>query len=338
MGGAICFCSYQRRPDLFAGIVFVAPMCKISDKLAPPPIVKKVLLWIAGPVGSSCWGSLLPYLPIAPVKNVSKSSVRIESKRHLMTSAPVSYTRKPRLATARELSNATEQISRDLPNLDAPFLIIHGKDDRVTDPALSQALYEEAKSNDKTLKLYDGTSSMQCLAVCVYPSMCTNNIFFLLLFCCSGMWHGITGGESDENIAIVFKVSHVLSSSKQPQWTDGSRFCRILLLGYPNGVSRDPITAGTTTVSVRNLYKETEIVIHSKPIQNLESILVLFMEPRYVLLPCKRHYIVEFASQTGHQLTQILPILVRYTPAGCDSSVHVGQDLLQFQQRHHQRP
>ena len=336
MGGAICFCSYQRRPDLFAGIVFVAPMCKISDKLAPPPIVKKVLLWIAGPVGSSCWGSLLPYLPIAPVKNVSKSSVRIESKRHLMTSAPVSYTRKPRLATARELSNATEQISRDLPNLDAPFLIIHGKDDRVTDPALSQALYEEAKSNDKTLKLYDGTSSIQCLAVCVWIQACAPTTFFfvaLLFFRHVARHYGWRVGRKHCN-RIQGKTCAFFS--KQPPWTDASRFCRILLRGYPNGVSRDPITAGTTTVSVRNLYKETEIVIQI--IQNLESILVLFMEPRYVLLPCKRHYIVEFASQTGHQLTQILPILVRYTPAGCDSSVHVGQDLLQFQQRHHQRP
>lgn len=36
------------------------------------------------------------------------------------------------------------------------MLILHGAADKVTDPLVSQFLYENAASNDKTLKLYEG--------------------------------------------------------------------------------------------------------------------------------------------------------------------------------------
>lgn len=38
----------------------------------------------------------------------------------------------------------------------SPLLILHGAADKVTDPLVSQFLYEKASSNDKTLKLYEG--------------------------------------------------------------------------------------------------------------------------------------------------------------------------------------
>lgn len=55
-----------------------------------------------------------------------------------------------------------------------PFFVLHGEADIVTDPEVSRALYEKASSRDKTIKLYPG------------------------------MWHGLTSGEPDENIEIVF--------------------------------------------------------------------------------------------------------------------------------------
>ena len=36
----------------------------------------------------------------------------------------------------------------------SPLLILHGAADKVTDPLVSQFLYEKASSKDKTLKLY----------------------------------------------------------------------------------------------------------------------------------------------------------------------------------------
>lgn len=55
-----------------------------------------------------------------------------------------------------------------------PFFVLHGEADIVTDPEVSRALYEKSSSRDKTIKLYPG------------------------------MWHGLTSGEPDENIEIVF--------------------------------------------------------------------------------------------------------------------------------------
>lgn len=37
----------------------------------------------------------------------------------------------------------------------SPLLILHGAADKVTDPLVSQFLYEKASSKDKTLKLYE---------------------------------------------------------------------------------------------------------------------------------------------------------------------------------------
>lgn len=37
----------------------------------------------------------------------------------------------------------------------SPLLILHGAADKVTDPLVSQFLYEKASTKDKTLKLYD---------------------------------------------------------------------------------------------------------------------------------------------------------------------------------------
>ena len=55
-----------------------------------------------------------------------------------------------------------------------PFLIVHGEEDKVTDPSVSKLLYASSKSLDKTLKLY--------------PKM----------------WHGLTYAEPPEHIELVF--------------------------------------------------------------------------------------------------------------------------------------
>jgi acylglycerol lipase len=172
MGGAVAYCTYNRIPNTFRGVVFVCPMCKISDDMLPPQWVVNTLIWLIGPSGST---SFLGYLPIAPAKrNVGEVANKLEEKRIVNGRAPLNYERNPRLATARELIKATQSISSSLSDFDASFLVIHGKDDRVTDPKLSQSLYEESKSKDKSLRLYDG------------------------------MWHGLTSTEPDENINLVF--------------------------------------------------------------------------------------------------------------------------------------
>jgi caffeoylshikimate esterase len=82
----------------------------------------------------------------------------------------IAYVGKPRLATALSLLNVTDEIEKHLDKVSLPLLILHGAEDRVTDPAVSRALYEQASTEDKTLHVYDSS------------------------------WHAVLEGESDEVI------------------------------------------------------------------------------------------------------------------------------------------
>jgi alpha-beta hydrolase superfamily lysophospholipase len=175
MGGAVAFTIIQAHPDAYHGVNFVAPMCKISKDMIPPEWVISLARKITGPTGTA---SRIGYLPIAPSKaDLKMSTFKLPHKRALNSRVPSVYARKPRLATGRELLNATTLISESLAEFSLPFLIQHGTADRVTDPKLSQALYDESKSNDKTIRLYDG------------------------------MWHALTAGEPEENAQRVLNDS-----------------------------------------------------------------------------------------------------------------------------------
>lgn len=170
--GAVAYSLYNRLPNLFRGVVFICPMCKISDDMLPPTWVIELLQWLIGPSGTT---SFLGYLPIAPSKNELRDVThRIPEKGQLVARCPTSFCRNPRLATARELIHVTRRISDSLHEFTAPFLVVHGLADRVTDPKLSQTLYDEAPSKDKSIRLYPG------------------------------MWHALTSSEPDENIDRVF--------------------------------------------------------------------------------------------------------------------------------------
>eukprot|EP00479_Gromia_sphaerica_P009541 TRINITY_DN4050_c0_g1_i1.p1 TRINITY_DN4050_c0_g1~~TRINITY_DN4050_c0_g1_i1.p1 ORF type:complete len:117 (+),score=18.43 TRINITY_DN4050_c0_g1_i1:286-636(+) len=65
-------------------------------------------------------------------------------------------TKKPRVATAHELYKASTYLEEHFSEVTMPFIVLHGKDDLVTDPEVSKALYDNARSEDKTLKLYEG--------------------------------------------------------------------------------------------------------------------------------------------------------------------------------------
>ncbi|CAN1244519.1 Caffeoylshikimate esterase [Linum perenne] len=67
----------------------------------------------------------------------------------------ICYSDRVRLQTAVELLKATEEIEAQVDKVSAPLLILHGAADKITDPKVSEFLYENAASEDKTLKLYE---------------------------------------------------------------------------------------------------------------------------------------------------------------------------------------
>ena len=58
--------------------------------------------------------------------------------------------------TVAALIRATERIKAEFSQITLPVLIVHGSEDKVTEPAGSQLFYDQAGSTDKTLQLYEG--------------------------------------------------------------------------------------------------------------------------------------------------------------------------------------
>lgn len=166
MGGAVALnVADILPPNFFSGVMLVAPMCKIADDMKPPQFVINNLIRLS---------HVFPTAAIAPVPDVLEKAFPYKEKLEFIKSSPICFTHKPRLATAREVLNASLKREERLSEVVVPFLVMHGGGDTVTDPKISQALYDQARSTDKTIKLYDG------------------------------LCHALTCGETDENIQRVF--------------------------------------------------------------------------------------------------------------------------------------
>lgn len=166
MGGAVALLLHRARPSYWSGAVLVAPMCKIAEEMKPHPVVVRVL---------KAMTSIVPAWRIVPSKDVIDAAHRTQESRDEIRRNPCCYKGKPRVKTAFELLRVSLHLENDvLPRVSLPFLIVHGGDDKVTDPAVSELLYRSAASQDKTLNLYPG------------------------------MWHALTFGELPENVNTVF--------------------------------------------------------------------------------------------------------------------------------------
>ncbi|XP_054802088.1 caffeoylshikimate esterase-like [Prosopis cineraria] len=165
MGGAVALLLHKKDPHFWDGAVLVAPMCKISEKVKPHPVVINILTRVE---------DVIPAWKIVPTKDVINSAFKDPMKRETIRRNELIYQDRPRLKTALEMLRTSMNLEERLREVTLPFFVLHGEADTVTDPEVSRALYEQASSKDKTIKLY--------------PEM----------------WHGLTSGEPDENIDTVF--------------------------------------------------------------------------------------------------------------------------------------
>jgi acylglycerol lipase len=165
MGGAVALLIHRKQPNYWSGAVLVAPMCKITEELIPPPLVLSILWTLT---------AIIPTWKLMPTQDITDVGIKDPDKRMELRANPYLYKGRPRLKTAFELLMTSLDIEKRLDEVMLPFLIVHGEDDKVTDPSVSKLLYASAKSLDKTLKLYPN------------------------------MWHGLTYGEPPEHIELVF--------------------------------------------------------------------------------------------------------------------------------------
>ncbi|GAB2281514.1 hypothetical protein Dimus_016099 [Dionaea muscipula] len=105
MGGAVALLVHRKDPSFWHGAVLVAPMCKISEKLKPHPMVVDILTRIE---------DVIPKWKIVPTKDVIDSAFRDPYKREKIRKNKLIYQQKPRLKTALEMLRTSMNLERSL--------------------------------------------------------------------------------------------------------------------------------------------------------------------------------------------------------------------------------
>ncbi|KAL6559848.1 hypothetical protein OROGR_004965 [Orobanche gracilis] len=165
MGGLATLLMYfQSEKDLWTGLIFSAPLFVIPEPMKP----SKVHLLMYGLLFglSDTWAAM-------PDNKMVGKAIRDPEKLKIIASNPRRYTGKPRVGTMREISRQCEYAQNNFDKVTIPFLTVHGTSDGLACPSGSEMLYEKARSEDKTLKIYEG------------------------------LYHSLIQGEPDENANLV---------------------------------------------------------------------------------------------------------------------------------------
>ena len=143
MGGLIAshyLLDYQAN---FKGAVISAPAVKVSDSISQTTIfIGKILSAIApkmGLLGLDANG-------ISRDKEVVKAYVN----------DPLVFHGKTPARLAAELLKAMLRVTAEAHKITLPLLIVQGSEDKLVDPDGAQMLYDQANSEEKTIKVYDG--------------------------------------------------------------------------------------------------------------------------------------------------------------------------------------
>ncbi|KAJ1260584.1 hypothetical protein BS78_10G243700 [Paspalum vaginatum] len=188
MGGAVALKVLFKQPNEWNGAILVAPMCKIADDVVPPWPIQQILNFMTKllPKGKFVPQKDLAELAFREKKKQDQCSFNViayKDKPRLRTASEM-------LKTTQEIESRLEECCKiialyalmvqDILNqirrlakkftdrltilkffnsvkmFFLPMIILHGEADLVTDPAVSKALYEKSKSQDKKLCLYKG--------------------------------------------------------------------------------------------------------------------------------------------------------------------------------------
>lgn len=141
VGGAVVTLFTLERHPAVAGDVLLAPALRVDS----PPIVA---------AGAPLAATLVPNLPAVDVPD---EAFRRDPKALAeMDADPLIYHPAGPARTAGALLRALESVWAHADEFDVPVLALHGTADRATDPRGSAELIRRARSQDKTLVLYQG--------------------------------------------------------------------------------------------------------------------------------------------------------------------------------------
>ncbi|XP_070216395.1 monoglyceride lipase isoform X2 [Bos mutus] len=144
MGGAICILTAAERPGHFSGMVLISPLV-----VANPDSATLLKVFAA-----KVLNLVLPNMSLgridSSVLSRNKTEVDIYNTDPLVCRAGL------KVCFGNQLLNAVSRVERALPKLTLPFLLLQGSADRLCNSRGAYLLMESARSQDKTLKIYEG--------------------------------------------------------------------------------------------------------------------------------------------------------------------------------------
>uniref|UniRef100_A0A8B9KJN7 Monoglyceride lipase n=1 Tax=Astyanax mexicanus TaxID=7994 RepID=A0A8B9KJN7_ASTMX len=143
-GGAISILAACERPQDFVGVVLIGPLIQMNPESATP---FKVFL-------AKVLSHMIPSLTLGAIdpKSVSRDPKQVEA----YEADELNYHGGMRVSFGMQLMTAANRIERELPNITWPFYILHGDADKLCDIGGSHLMFNQAKSTDKKLKVYEG--------------------------------------------------------------------------------------------------------------------------------------------------------------------------------------
>ncbi|XP_064352229.1 monoglyceride lipase isoform X1 [Camelus dromedarius] len=144
MGGAIAILTAADRPGHFSGMILISPLVLANPESAT---TFKVL-------AAKVLNLVLPNMSLGPIDSSMLS--RNKAEVDLYNTDPLICRAGLKVCFGIQLLNAVSRVERALPKLTLPFLLLQGSADRLCDSRGAYLLMESAKSQDKTLKIYEG--------------------------------------------------------------------------------------------------------------------------------------------------------------------------------------
>ncbi|XP_066208270.1 monoglyceride lipase isoform X3 [Saccopteryx leptura] len=144
MGGAIAILTAAERSGHFSGMVLISPLVLANPESAT---TFKVL-------AAKVLNLVLPNMSLGPIDSsvLSRNKTEVD----LYNADPLICRAGLKVCFGMQLLNAVSRVERALPKLTLPFLLLQGSADRLCDSKGAYLLMESAKSQDKTLKIYEG--------------------------------------------------------------------------------------------------------------------------------------------------------------------------------------
>ncbi|XP_054543698.1 monoglyceride lipase isoform X3 [Talpa occidentalis] len=170
MGGAIAILTAAERPGHFSGMVLISPLVIANPESATTfkdyskilknlmePAFRVVNTWSPRPLwvlAAKVLNLVMPNMSLGPIDSsvLSRNKAEVD----IYNSDPLICRAGLKVCFGIQLLNAVSRVERALPKLTLPFLLLQGSADRLCDSKGAYLLMESAKSQDKTLKIYEG--------------------------------------------------------------------------------------------------------------------------------------------------------------------------------------